>query len=160
MSSSMGPLRSGAHQLGERWNTVRCPTVLASSGIACTAVAPVPMIATRRPARSRGSRGQSEVWKHGPPNRSRPADVGHVGIDSAPTAMTRNRADAVEPSSSSMVHSAGVVIPPRRLHPSVERDVAAEVEAVSDVLQVAKRLRLRRECSLQSHSARSSGENE
>ena len=62
VSSSIGPLRSGAHQLGVRWNTVSCPTVFATSGIACTPVAPVPITATRLPAKSTGSWGQSEVW--------------------------------------------------------------------------------------------------
>ena len=37
---------------GVRWNTYRCPATLASSGIAWTAVAPVPMMPIRLPSRS------------------------------------------------------------------------------------------------------------
>ena len=35
---------------GVRWNTYSSLAILASSGIACTAVAPVPMIPTRLPS--------------------------------------------------------------------------------------------------------------
>ena len=62
VAASIGRLCSGAHQFGVRWNTVRCPTVLAISVIACTAVAPVPITATRLPAKLTGSCGQRPVW--------------------------------------------------------------------------------------------------
>ena len=51
-------LCSGAHQLGVRWKTVSCPTVLAMVWMICTPVAPVPMTATRLPAKLTGSCGQ------------------------------------------------------------------------------------------------------
>ena len=62
VAASIGLLWSGAHQFGVRWNTVRCPTVLAISVIACTAVAPVPITATRLPAKLTGSCGHRPVW--------------------------------------------------------------------------------------------------
>jgi hypothetical protein len=46
----------------QRWKTVRWPTVLAISVIACTAVAPVPMTATRLPTKLTGSCGHRPVW--------------------------------------------------------------------------------------------------
>ena len=54
VSGSILLLRSGVHQLGVRWNTVRCPTVLAISVMACTPDAPVPITATRLPAKLTG----------------------------------------------------------------------------------------------------------
>jgi hypothetical protein len=42
-AASMRPLRSGAHQFGVRWKTVRSPAVLATYWIVCTPVAPVPI---------------------------------------------------------------------------------------------------------------------
>ena len=62
MAASILLLWSGAHQFGVRWNTVRCPTVLAISVIACTAVAPVPITPTRLPAKLTGSCGHRPVW--------------------------------------------------------------------------------------------------
>jgi hypothetical protein len=50
----IGPLCSGAHQLGVRWNTVRCAAVLATSWIVWTPVAPVPITATRLPSKLHG----------------------------------------------------------------------------------------------------------
>ena len=62
VSSSILLLCKGAHQLGVRWNTVRCPAVLATSWMVCTPVAPVPITATRLPAKLTGSCGQRAVW--------------------------------------------------------------------------------------------------
>ena len=42
----------GTTQIAVRWYTVRSATFLASSGMSWTAVAPVPMMATRRFSRS------------------------------------------------------------------------------------------------------------
>ena len=57
-SAEISALWSGAHQFGRRWNTVSSPTLSAISPITCTPVAPVPITATRLPARSTGSSGQ------------------------------------------------------------------------------------------------------
>ncbi len=54
VSASIALLRSGAHQLGVRWNTVMWPTVLAISVIACTPEAPVPITATLLPEKLTG----------------------------------------------------------------------------------------------------------
>ena len=62
VAASILLLWSGAHQFGVRWNTLRWPTVLAISVIACTAVAPVPITATRLPTKLTGSCGQRPVW--------------------------------------------------------------------------------------------------
>lgn len=43
-------LCKGMAQFGVRWNTVNEPAVFAISGMACIAVAPVPMIPTRLPS--------------------------------------------------------------------------------------------------------------
>ncbi len=61
VAASIGRLCSGAHQFGVRWNTVRWPTVPAISVMACTPVAPVPITATRLPAKVTGSCGQRAV---------------------------------------------------------------------------------------------------
>ena len=92
VSSSIGPLCSGAHQLGVRWNTVRWPAVLATSWMVCTPVAPVPITATRLPAKLTGSCGQRAVWKDAPLNVSTPSMRGMVGADSGPIAVIRKRA--------------------------------------------------------------------
>jgi hypothetical protein len=47
-----------AHHCGVRWNTVSWPAVLATSWIVCTAVAPVPITATRLPSKLTPSLGQ------------------------------------------------------------------------------------------------------
>ena len=44
-----------AHQLGWRWKTYSSAADCATTGMSCTAVAPVPMTATRLPVRSSGS---------------------------------------------------------------------------------------------------------
>ena len=66
VSASMGLLCNGAHQFGWRWNTVSCFAVFAISWMTCTPVAPVPMTATRLPAKSTGSCGQRAVWNDCP----------------------------------------------------------------------------------------------
>ena len=71
------PLCSGAHQFGVRWNTVRCPAVFATSWIVCMPVAPVPMTATRLPAKRTGSFGQRAVWQDCPWKRLNARDRWH-----------------------------------------------------------------------------------
>ena len=75
-SSEMRSLLRGAAQLGRRWNTTSSAASLAISGMAWMAVAPVPITATRLPARSTGSAGQSKVWKAGPWKLSIPSILG------------------------------------------------------------------------------------
>ena len=91
VSSSIVLLCSGAHQFGVRWNTVRWPTVLATSWMVCTPVAPVPITATRLPAKLTGSCGQRAVWKDSPLNVSTPSMRGMVGAERRPIAVIRKR---------------------------------------------------------------------
>ena len=57
------------------------------AGMNCTAEAPVPMTATRLPARSKSWSHRAE-WNVVPANRSTPGNVGMTGSASAPVAMT------------------------------------------------------------------------
>ena len=57
----------------------------------CTAVAPVPITATRLPAKFTGSLGQCAVWQDWPLNVSTPAMRGMVGAESTPMAVIRKR---------------------------------------------------------------------
>ena len=68
----------------------------------CTPVAPVPITATRLPAKSTGSCGQRAVWKDAPLKLSRPSMRGSVGVDSGPIAVIRKRVRKRLPSSSVM----------------------------------------------------------
>src|ERR671939_1385199 len=81
VAASMGLLCSGAHQFGVRWNTVKCPAVFATSWMVCTPVAPVPITATRLPAKLTGSCGQRAVWQDWPLKLSMPSILGMVGAD-------------------------------------------------------------------------------
>ena len=58
----------------------------------CTPVAPVPITATRLPAKLTGSCGQRAVWQDWPWNVSTPSMRGMVGADSGPMAVIRKRA--------------------------------------------------------------------
>ena len=60
----------------------------------CTPVAPVPITATRLPAKSTGSFGQRAVWNDSPLKLSRPSIRGSVGVESGPIAVIRKRAEA------------------------------------------------------------------
>lgn len=69
--------------------TLETTTSRATSAIVETTwtdVDPVPTTATRLPRRSRSS-GHSEVWKHGPRNRSSPGQSGRRGSFRIPTAL-------------------------------------------------------------------------
>ena len=57
----------------------------------CTAVAPVPITATRLPAKFTGSSGQCAVWHDWPSNVSMPAMRGMVGAESTPMAVISRR---------------------------------------------------------------------
>ena len=60
-SGVIGALLSGVHQLGVRWYTVREATSSAIVGISCTPLDPVPITATRLPAKSTGVAGHNPV---------------------------------------------------------------------------------------------------
>ena len=72
----IGALLSGVHQLAVRWYTVREATSSAMAGMTCTPLEPVPMTATRLPAKSTGVAGHSPVWYDSPPKSSRPGTSG------------------------------------------------------------------------------------
>ena len=61
-SAVIGALLSGVHQLAVRWYTVSEATSSAMAGITCTPLDPVPMTATRLPAKSTGVAGHRPVW--------------------------------------------------------------------------------------------------
>ena len=70
--------RRGRNQFPVRWNTYRRATCSAISGTNWTALAPVPITATRLPARSY-SWSQRAEWKLAPANSSRPSTDGIAG---------------------------------------------------------------------------------
>ena len=76
---------------GVRWNTSSCPARLAISGMNWIADAPVPITATRLPARS-GDLSHCAEWNDAPPNRPAPGMSGYDGRCSAPAADTTARA--------------------------------------------------------------------
>jgi hypothetical protein len=67
--------------------------------MACTAVAPVPITATRLPVKSTPSWGQRAVWYCSPRKLSRPSKAGVLTADRQPTAVMRNFAVTHSPSS-------------------------------------------------------------
>ena len=87
----------GVTQIGVRWNTVRCAARPASSGISWTAVAPVPMIATRLLSRSALSSHRA-VWTTVPAKSSTPGMSGVQGWERKPVAVMRYVARTGEPS--------------------------------------------------------------
>ena len=103
-SGVIGALLSGVHQLAVRWYTVREATSSAMAGISCTPLDPVPMTATRLPAKSTGVAGHSPVWYDSPRKSSRPGTSGKYGTERTPVAATKNRARSSEPSPVTTVH--------------------------------------------------------
>ena len=103
-SGVIGRLLSGVHQLAERWYTVREATWPAMAGITCTPLDPVPMTATRLPAKSTGVVGHRPVWCDSPRKSSRPGTSGKYGTERTPVAATRNRARYSAPSPVVTVH--------------------------------------------------------
>ncbi len=71
-----------------------------------------------------------------------PGMSGRIGTDSGPIASATKRAVTGSPSSSSTVHVRDVSSHVIRVDAGVERDVAPEIESISDMLQVAQRLGL------------------
>ena len=103
-SGVIGALLSGVHQLAVRWYTVSEATSSAITGMICTPLDPVPMTATRLPAKSTGVAGQRPVWCCSPRNSSRPGTSGKYGTESTPVAAMRNRARSSVPSLTTTVH--------------------------------------------------------
>jgi hypothetical protein len=60
-SGSTGPLPAGSEKFAVRWNTVTCLAWRAISGIDCTPDEPVPITATRLPAKLTSSCGHRLV---------------------------------------------------------------------------------------------------
>ncbi len=87
----MARSRRGSTQAGVRWNTVSDNASGCTSGTSCTADAPVPTTATRRPRRSASWSHRAE-WKAGPANDAIPGRSGTDGSDSAPVAVTSTSA--------------------------------------------------------------------
>ena len=95
----IGALFSGVHQLALRWYTVREATSSAMTGTICTPLDPVPMTATRLPAKSTGVVGHIPVWYDSPRKSRRPGTSGKYGTERTPVAATRNLARSSDPSS-------------------------------------------------------------
>ena len=136
-SAVIGRLLSGVHQLAVRWYTVSDAASSATTGMICTPLEPVPMTATRLPAKSTGVAGQRPVWCCSPPKSSRPATSGKNGTDRTPVAATRNRARTLAAVPERHGPECGGRVERRGGDRGAEAHVAAEVEAVDDVVQVA-----------------------
>ena len=80
----------GVTQIGVRWKTVSSEATSAISGISCTAVAPVPITATRLPARSAAS-SHFAVWMTSPAKSCTPSMSGSRGWERKPVAVSRKR---------------------------------------------------------------------
>ena len=85
----IGALLSGVHQLADRWYTVSDATSSAITGITCTPLDPVPITATRLPAKSTGVAGHKPVWYDSPRKSSRPGTSGKYGTESTPVAAMK-----------------------------------------------------------------------
>ena len=113
------------------------------SGIICTPDEPVPITPTRRPVKSTPSCGHRPVWYHLPLKSFDALEVGH-----ARRREIAGRHDAVAARApprrcrSCSVHSAGRAVEQRRRDAGVELHVAAQVEAVGDVVDVLQDLGL------------------
>ena len=128
----------GALKFGVRWKTVRCPASRAMTGIAWTPDEPhaTPREVDLLPRPARGLEA--------PPREVLPAfDIDGLrrGEQACPHhAVARDDAlfggEVEDP-------SLGVFVPDRRVYPALELDVAVQVEALRNVLQVALDLGLR-----------------
>ena len=152
-------LCKGAHHWGVRWNTVRWPAVLATSVMVCTPVAPVPITATRLlrsapvPSASHGCGRTGLGSRDAGDGRHRRCREHADGGDQEPCGV----APAVREGD---VPAARVFLIVCGGHPALELDVAAQIELVGDVIQIALGLGLRSKGSSQSHSSSSACEKE
>ncbi len=85
--------RGSTHD-GVRWKTLMWATSSTMVGMICTAEAPVPMMPTRVPVRSRSGCHRAE-WKAGPAKVSTPGMAGMMGRDRGPTPLTTTSASSV-----------------------------------------------------------------
>ena len=88
------------------------------------------------------SAGHRPVWCDSPRKSSRPGTSGKYGTESTPVAAMRKRARNSVPSPAVTVHVADALVVHGRGDPGAEADVAAEVEPVDHVVEVALGLRL------------------
>ena len=86
-----GRFCDGQVKAAVRWNTVRWPATLASSGMAWTPDEPLPTMPMRRPSSSTPSSGQRLVCTISPAKVSRPGQSGRCGADRPPVAITQKR---------------------------------------------------------------------
>src|SRR5581483_8142141 len=77
--------------------TVRCPAVCATSGMICTAEAPVPTIATFLPLKLTGSLGHLFDEYHSPWKVSRPGNGISRGLESRPEPLISQRHTRLSP---------------------------------------------------------------
>ena len=97
---------------------------------------PVPMSPTRFPVKSTPSRGHVAVKYTSPSKPSRPGMSGAIGADRHPTAVTRKRAVTVSSWSVRISQRFARVVERGRGHAGGELDVASEIEAIGDVVEV------------------------
>ncbi len=80
----------GVTQIGVRWKTVSAEACRAIWGISCTAVAPVPITATRLPS-SEALSSHFAVWMTSPAKSCTPSMSGRRGWERKPVAVIRKR---------------------------------------------------------------------
>ena len=95
------------------------------------------MTATRLPAKSTGVDGHSPVWYDSPRKSSRPGTSGKNGTESTPVAATRKRARTLAAVADGDGPRPRRLVVLRRRDLRVEADVAAQVEPVDHVVEVA-----------------------
>ncbi len=88
----------GSTQLAERWNTVSWPATLAISGMDCTALAALPITATRLPSSSTDS-SHAPVCMATPSKLSRPSMVGYFSSPNMPWPLMTTSATTSSPES-------------------------------------------------------------
>ena len=138
-SAVIGRLLSGVHQLAVRWYTVSDATSSTMVGTTCTPLDEVPTTATRLPAKSTGSAGHRPVWCCTPPEVVAPGHVGEVrhrqhagGGDEEPGPRCRRCPSSASPSQVPDGSSKTAAVTA-----GAEAHVAAQVEAVDHVVEVA-----------------------
>ena len=102
----------------------------------------MPITPTRLPAKSTPSCGQRPVWCSSPAKRSRPGMSGMRGTERQPVAMIRNAAERRSPSSVVDRPAVARLVEDRLGDARAEPDVAAQIEALGHVLEVAQDLGL------------------
>ena len=111
------------------------PACAAMIGIDWMPDEPVPMTPTRLPVKSTPSCGQRPVWYDAPAKRVEPGNSGDSRADRQPVAMTQNCADDCSPPIGARPSSGVGLVELAPRDARVELDVAAQVEAVGDVVR-------------------------